>query len=82
MHLASKQTPAQVMDAYFLDSRCMLVEIAATLDRFDRARRENPDAEQTDPRIEQLRDAFRLLAEPGASDDRSERLLRSFSDLD
>ena len=29
--------PSQVLDNYYLDTRCMLIEIAATLDRYDRA---------------------------------------------
>jgi len=31
------QRPGEVMDAYFLEMRAKLIEIAATLDRLDRA---------------------------------------------
>lgn len=36
--------PAEVLDAYFLETRAKLLEIAATLDRLDRAAAAHPDA--------------------------------------
>ena len=73
-------TADEVVDAYYLEVRCMLLEIAATLDRLDRA------ASQADPQpgrqaqVERLYQALGLLAERQASPDRSERLLNLFSE--
>ena len=35
-------TAEKVLDNYYLDTRCMLIEIAALLDRFDRAATAGP----------------------------------------
>ena len=81
-------TTGEVVDTYYLDVRCMLLEIAATLDRLDRADVEDdgssvvgrsPDR-HTDERIEQIYESLELLAEREATPDRSERLLNLFSD--
>ena len=81
-------TRSEALDRYYLDVRCQLVEIAATLDRIDRG--EASAAGGDDPRLTQLRDAVTLLAEsldgePPQDDagrpNRSERMLRHFSDL-
>jgi hypothetical protein len=65
-------TRQQVLDLYFMDARCKLIEIAAFLDRVDRG---TGDA---DFRLEAFRGALRHLgaAEPG----RAAEVLRSFSD--
>ena len=69
-----------VLDNYYLDSRCALLELGATLDRFDRA----PDAKDSDagkdPRLTQLYDALSILSDKNAGPDRAERLLNLFSD--
>lgn len=49
-------TRAQVLDLYFMDARCKLIELAAFLDRVDRAEGED------DFRIEALREAMKSLA--------------------
>lgn len=74
------QTPQQVLDAYFLDTRCMLVEIGATLDRHDRATVGHGAPAAADGRIDKLRSALALLAESDATPDRAERILMLFSD--
>ena len=71
-------TRKQALDRYFLDVRCALVEVAATLDRIDRG----DDDAADDGRLTQLREAIALLQAPSDQPDRSERLLRHFSDLD
>ncbi|HTV48225.1 MAG TPA: hypothetical protein VMG59_07255 [Phycisphaerae bacterium] len=43
------QTAVRVLDAYFLEVRARLIEIAATLDRVDRA--SNRHELQNDPRL-------------------------------
>jgi hypothetical protein len=74
-------TAEQVLDKYFLDVRCMLLEIAATLDRFDRAG-EGPESGDgsADPRLEKLYQSLAIVADRKAAPDRAERLLRLFSD--
>ncbi len=76
-------TADQVVDTYFLDVRCMLLEIAATLDRHDRATDGKPRAD-TDPehRWTKVYEALDLIAARGPSRDRAERLLNLFSDVD
>jgi hypothetical protein len=65
-------TRQQVLDLYFMDARCKLIEIAAFLDRVDRA---EGDA---DFRLDAFRSALRHL---GAGElARSEAVLRSLSD--
>lgn len=62
----------QVLDLYFMDARCKLIELAAFLDRVERSTGE-PDF-----RLKAFRDALRHLtdAQPG----RAERVMRSLSD--
>ncbi len=78
-------TAKQVLDAYFLDARSMLLEIAATLDRRDVAlRREDAPADSgdapADPRLDKLYRSLEILADRSAGPDRAERLLNLFSD--
>ena len=65
-----------VLDAGFLDARARLVEVAALLDRIDRAG--EPDAGRADFRYRALREALRILTT--AEGDRARALLLSFSD--
>jgi hypothetical protein len=64
----------QVLDQYFLESRCQLVEIAAMLDRYDRAGGEDDD------RLTLLYKALDLLADRTAGDNRAEQMLNLFTD--
>jgi hypothetical protein len=65
-------TRPQVLDLYFMDARCKLIELAAFLDRVDRA------SGEADFRLQAFRDAMRHLADgqPG----RAESVLRALSD--
>ncbi len=74
-------TPTKVLDNYYLDARCMLIEIASTLDRYDRAVQREGGADDDD-RLDQIYQAMTLLADREAASDRSERLLNLFSELD
>lgn len=65
-------TRQQVLDLYFLEARCKLIEIAAFLDRADRAPGED------DFRLRAFRDALGHLN--GASPDRARHVLLAFSD--
>jgi hypothetical protein len=71
-------TAKQVIDQYFLDTRCQLLEIAATLDRHDAAA--GADGRTLDPRWEKIHRSLEILADRSATPDRAERLLRLFSD--
>jgi hypothetical protein len=65
-----------VLDAGFLDARARLLEVAALLDRVDRAG--DPDAGRADHRYRALREALRLLTT--VDGDRARALLVSLSD--
>ena len=65
-------TRAQVLDLYFMDARCKLIELAAFLDRVDRAEGED------DFRIEALREAMKSLAAKQPS--RATSVLMALSD--
>ena len=72
------QTAEQVLDRGFLETRCMLIEIAAMLDRLDRA----DGAAPGDQRLELIYRSLSLLADRAATADRSEQLLNLFTELD
>jgi hypothetical protein len=65
-------TRQQLLDLYFLDARSKLVEIAAFLDRLDRA------AGDADFRLDAFRDAMRELNRSNA--DRAQQVLLALSD--
>jgi hypothetical protein len=74
--LGSSKTAAQLLDMYFLDMRCALLETAAALDRITRA--EGGTEVLHDPRMVQLKKGMDLLQtiEP----DRAERFLLLLSE--
>jgi hypothetical protein len=65
----------QVLDHDFLETRCKILEIAAILDRIDRAPARH--GEHPDPRLAHLRQAIEALLEPGPG--RAETVQRIFS---
>jgi len=65
-------TRAQVLDLYFMDARCKLIELAAFLDRVDRA------SGEADFRLTAFRAAMKHLADGDPK--RAESVLRSLSD--
>ena len=70
----------RVLDEYFLDTRCMLLEIAATLDRYDASVEREGGGGGNDSRLEKLRQAVDIIGGREAQTDRAEKLLRLFSD--
>jgi hypothetical protein len=66
-------TRQQVLDLYFMDARCKLVDLAAFLDRVDRA-----DGE-ADFRLRAIERAMETLL--SRSPHRAEEVLRALSDL-
>jgi hypothetical protein len=66
-------TAAAVLDRDFLSIRCRLIELAAALDRIDRAE----DSAADDPRLAQVRRSLEILGD--LSPDRAERVQMEFS---
>jgi len=69
-------TAGQVLDRHYLEIRCGLLDLAATLDRVERS--DGFDAVRRDPRLALIREAIDILASGG--DDRAERIQMLFSD--
>jgi hypothetical protein len=65
----------QLLDRHYLEVRAKLLEVAATLDRIDRADEEVP---ADDPRLQQLRDGIEILRQVGGGD-RAEQVQQLFS---
>lgn len=65
-------TRQQVLDLYFLDARCKLIELAAFLDRVDRS------TGAADFRLDALRNALAELG--GEKPERAKRVLLALSD--
>lgn len=74
-------TGEQVLNRYFPEVRARLIEIAAAMDRFDRAAKADPDkANSQDERLRLLRESLQVLAAPNDVADRAERIQMIFSD--
>ncbi len=72
---------SEVLDRYYLETRCQLLEVAATLDRLDLAVQRCADkAVSDDARLHRLRTTLDMLADRQATPDRADRVLRLFSD--
>ena len=85
------KTADEILDMYYLDARCMLVELAALLDRYDRALTGGSTANGSvsdaamsspDPRLQQVLQTLEQLSRPCGTANRSEQVLNLFSDLD
>lgn len=76
LKMASTQPVAEVFDQCYLEVRAKLLEIAASLDRIERADTEGVAA--TEPRLELIRKSIELLNKPGTN--RAEQIQRVFSD--
>ncbi len=75
-------TPPQVMNQYYLNARHELLEVAATLDRLDRAAIAHPEwADTGDPRVELIKEAILLLSEYTNMPNRAERMLEIFGKM-
>ncbi|MEO0514879.1 MAG: hypothetical protein AAF086_06240 [Planctomycetota bacterium] len=69
-------TASEVIETYFLEHRGKLLDIAAFLDRIDRAR--DAPAARGDFRLRALHDGLRLIGD--GQPQRAKRLLESLSD--
>ena len=73
--MSRERDALQVLDRDFLEIRCKILEIAADLDRIDRAPARPGD--HPDPRLGHIRQALQALLEPGP--DRAETIQLIFS---
>jgi hypothetical protein len=67
----------EVLERDFLEARCKILEIAAILDRIDRAPARHGHGGHPDPRLGHLRQALDALLEAGPG--RAETIQRIFS---
>ena len=67
--------PQQVLDRYYPEVRAWLIQIAAVMDRYERA----GGAAGSDERLRQYHEALKVLQSTGA-DDRAERIQMIYSD--
>lgn len=65
----------RALDQFFLDARCRLLDLAATLDRVGRG--EGASALAGDPRLERIRKALEILRDESGG--RAERIQKLFS---
>ena len=72
---SARRSKAEVLNRDFLEVRSKVLELAAALDRLDRAPRAG--SEGPDPRLAQLRQGLEALLEPGPG--RAETVQRIFS---
>lgn len=72
--VASTKTGSQLVDEYFIENRTRLLDIAAFLDRLDRA----GDPADADFRVRAFREALRVVCKESAP--RVERIQMIFSD--
>lgn len=75
MEVKIPQTPEQVLDTYFMEHRAKLIDIAAYLDRLDRAGGESACA---DFRHDAFLEALKILSDGQAH--RAKRILHLLSD--
>lgn len=73
--MSTSMTAAAVLERCFLETRCKIIEIAAALDRIDRAG--DAEAVAEDRRLRQIREALEVLGD--GSSDRAARCQRVFS---
>lgn len=67
-------TRQELLDLYFMDARCKLIDIAAFLDRVERG------SGAEDFRFTEFKKALRALGTTDVSSDRAEKVLLTFSD--
>jgi hypothetical protein len=65
----------QALDAYFLEARSKILDLAAILDRVGRGR--DAASVSADPRLERIRRALEVLLDPSGG--RAERIQQIFS---
>jgi hypothetical protein len=66
---------AKALDAYFLEARCRLLDVAGILDRINRGAA--PAGVESDPRLQKIRQALEVLQDQSGG--RAERIQQIFS---
>jgi hypothetical protein len=74
--MSSALSASTVLDRVYLEIRCKLLDVAASLDRVARA--DGGEKVQTDPRLAQIRQGIEILS--GTGIDRAEKIQMLFSD--
>jgi len=74
--MSSSQAAPAILERLYLEIRCKLLEVAASLDRVARA--DGGDEVQSDQRLAQIRKGIEILGSAGV--DRAERIQMLFSD--
>lgn len=74
--MSASLTASTVLDRVYLEIRCKLLDVAASLDRVARA--DEVDRVQSDPRLAQIKQGIEILLSDGV--DRAERIQMLFSD--
>jgi hypothetical protein len=72
----TKLPASDLLNREFLEMRCRVIDLAASLDRIHKAT--DVDANRTDPRLHQLTDGLRILLD--GQGDRTARVQMLFSD--
>ena len=72
--------PQQVLDRYYLETRCMLLETAAVLDRYDAAVEREGSAADDELKLNVLRKALQVPSDPEGNE-RAEELLKVFTEV-
>lgn len=73
------QSPKQVMDQHYIEARSKLLDVAAILDRYDRAAEAASNGQRPDPRLANLRNILALINSPQKKPDRAEQVLNLLS---
>lgn len=74
--MSSPQTARQILDRHYLEIRSKILDLAASLDRVDRAA--DTSSVQDDPRLAKLRSGIERLLTSGTN--RAEQVQMLFSD--
>jgi len=73
--------PEEIVNLYYLEVRCKLLEIAAIYDRYDRSKNLEPvQAIDDDPRLAKCKEALELLCNDNITNNRAEQIALIFSD--
>jgi hypothetical protein len=75
--MSTRRSKSEVLNRDFLETRSRVLDLAAALDRLDRAPRVGSGPEVPDSRLSQLPPALEALLEPGPG--RAETVQRIFS---
>ena len=74
--------PQKILDTYYLEARRDLLEVAATLDRYDEAVKRDGSKAENESKKDSLLKAMEILAQPDHPDaNRAEQLLDHFAKI-